>query len=630
MRLFFCFLIGGMLLFSQAKAATDISEAKITEVAQDLQWKLLLHFKKDYKPGDVSEIDGGDFFLSPTGRKDPKAELQATLQAFNDNRAVGPLKQPARCAFPARLRYLGKHLGVQYPPVECEKWDGFLSRFNRPDSVSLIFSSAYTNNPASMFGHTFLKVNSERGSELLDTGVNFAAQVPPDENPFAFFYFGVFGGYDGHWSVQPYYEKLNEYIKAESRDLWEYELSLTKEETFFFLEHLWEFETTGRIDYYFFDDNCAYQMGRIVEAVRPAWDLHHHVIYAIPGEMVKNFTEAPGVVREVKFRPALRKKLMQKYQTLSKAQKDQFFDLVRKKIPAEKVNDALVLETGNSYMDYQRQLKKGELSAEEKKLWDQIMLQRAQMGEVKLPDFPPITEETRPDLGHDAYAFVTLGGVEQDSNSDRHGYFGIKMKSAYHDLYNRDVGYKKYSEILFPWFELRYRPEMKNLHLEELGGVQITSLTALNRLDFHPSWKFLGAFKSPKDFGCLNCRYLTWEVGIGLSEEVVSADHIVYQFLTLHNEFDPDLPKGWRFLPSFEAGWISTVADSWKIGMQASYFKDVGSVRLTDEFTKVGLQQSYSWSKNLELRQKFEWIYPSFQERPRYAELRLDLSYHFR
>ncbi len=608
----------------------DASELKLEEVLKDPQWKLLLHYKKNSKPGDVSEVDGGDFFLSPTGRKDPAAELRATLDAFQTNRLVGPLKQPARCAFQARMQFLTERLGLQYPKEACAKWDEFLTRFNSPSSVSLIFSSAYTNNPASMFGHLFLKVNSERGSDLLDNGVNFAAQVPPDENPFAFFYFGVFGGYYGNWSIQPYYEKLNEYIKAESRDLWEYELNLSKADTLFFLKHLWELETTGRIDYYFFDDNCAYQMARIMEAVKPQWTLYPHTIYVIPGEQVKNFFNDPGIVRKVKFRPALRKKLLQKYSTLESGQRDSFFNLIENKVQASTISDALVLETGSAYMDYQRQLKKGELTADEKKHWDEMLVQRASLGTVTLPELPKITEETRPDLGHDAYAFVTIGGAELDADSHAHAFYSVKMKSAYHDLYNKDLGFKKYSEILFPWFELRYRPEIKNYNLEELGGVQITSLTPLSRLDFHPSWKFLGAFKSPKDFGCLNCRALTWEVGIGLSEEILGPDHILYQFLTLHNEFDPNLPRGWRFLPSFEAGGLSTVHDNWKLGLQASYYKDVGSTRLNDQFTKVGFQQSYSWERNLELRQKLEWIFPTLQERPTYAEVRLDLSYHFR
>jgi hypothetical protein len=619
-----------LLMTSNLQAAVAIEDSKLEAVARDMQWKLLLHFKKTAKPGDVSEVDGGDFFLSPTGRKDPKAELLATLEAFDSNRPVGFLKQPARCAFKGRLRFLSDKLGLQYPAVTCEKWDGFISRFHKPESVSLVFSSAYANNPASMFGHLFIKVNSEQASELLDNGVNFAASVPADENPFAFFYFGVMGGYDGHWSVQPYYEKLNEYIKAENRDLWEYEINLTREETFFFLEHLWELETTGRFDYYFFDDNCAYQMARLLEVVHPQWTLSNHTIYVIPGELVKNFFDDPSVVRHVKFRPALRKKLMQKYSVLNESQKKQFFQLIRQETKAANFNDALVLETGNSYMDYQRQLKKGELSKEEKQLWNEIMLQRASLGDVALPELPPITEETRPDLGHDAYAFVTSAGTESTSDSTSYGYYAIKMKSAYHDLLNQDIGFKKYSEILFPWFELRYRPAVRNWQLEELGGVQITSLVPLNRLDFHPSWKFLGAFMSPKDFGCLTCRYLTWEGGIGLSEELGSPDHIFYQFLTLHNEFDANLPRGWRLLPALEAGWISTFHDQWKLGLQASYYKDVGSTRLNNEFTKIGLQQSYTWAHNWEVRQKLNWIYPEIHSRPSYAELRLDLSYHFR
>jgi hypothetical protein len=611
-------------------AQVSIDQSKLDSILKDPQWKLLLHFKKNAKPGEASEVDGGDFFLSPTGRKDPSSELKATLEAFQSNRIVGFLQQPARCAFRGRLHFLKDKLGLQYPPDECPKWDGFISRFNNPESVSLVFSSAYTNNPASMFGHLFLKVNSERSSELLDNGVNFAAQVPPDENPFAFFYFGVLGGYNGNWSIQPYYEKLNEYIKAESRDLWEYELNITKDETLFFLEHLWELETTGRFDYYFFDDNCAYQMARLMEVVKPDWTLYPHTIYVIPGEQVKNFFNDPEIVRKVQFRPALRKKLLQKYSVLTERQKDQFFSLVASQSQVSAISDALVLETGSAYMDYQRQLKKGELSSEEKKLWDAILLQRASLGAVQLAELPPITEETRPDLGHDAYAFVTLGGAELDSSSTGHAFYGIKMKSAYHDLYNKDLGFKKYSEILFPWFEMRYRPDTKSFNLEELGGVQITSLTPLSRIDFHPSWKFLGTFKSPKDFGCLTCRALTWQVGLGLSEEILSPEHILYQFLTLHNEFDPNLPRGWRFLPSFEAGGLSTVFDNWKLGLQASYYKDVGSTRLTEEFTKVGFQQSYAWKRNLELRQKLEWIFPTLQERPLYAEVRLDLSYHFR
>lgn len=606
------------------------SEEKLKAVADLPQWRLLLHYKKDWKPGDSSEIDGGDFFISPQGRKNPLAELKASLSVLNSDRVFGPLKQPAVCAFRARYHFLSERLGFKIPSRVCEKWDGFMSRFINPSSVSLVFSSAYTNNPASMFGHLFFKVNSSHSSDLLDTGVNFAAQVSPDEHPLAFFYFGVFGGYEGHWSVQPYYEKINEYSRAENRDLWEYELNLTPQETQFFLEHLWELETTAKIDYYFFDDNCAYQMGRIIEAVKPEWTLSDHTIYVIPGELVKNFFNDPQVVRSVHFRPALRKRLLQKYQVLKGDQKDQFFSLIKNTVPAHQISDVLVLETGSSYIDYQRQMKKGQLDESEIKLWNEILIQRASLGKAKLPELPAITGDTRPDLGHDAYALIPSLGSEFQADGVGHSYLGFKIKSAYHDLMGRDLGFKKYSEIQFPWLEVRYRPDADQWHLEELGGLRIVSLTPLSQIDFHPSWKLSTAFLSPKDFGCLNCRHFIWEGGIGLSEEILSEDHIVYQFLTMKAEADEKLPQGHRLLPTLEAGWISSYADLWKIGLQSSYSKDIGATRIHNEIFRLALSQSYFPSRNIDIRQKLEWIYPSLGERPAYAEIRLDLSFYFR
>src|SRR5690606_5397884 len=117
-----------------------------------------------------------------------------------------------------------------------------LENFHDPTGVSLVYSSAYPNNPASMFGHTFLKIESSRKSNLIDTGINFAAYTPKNPNMLAFMFNGVAGGYLGMWSIEPYFTKVNQYVNSESRDLWEYELNLSKEETHHLLMHLWELE----------------------------------------------------------------------------------------------------------------------------------------------------------------------------------------------------------------------------------------------------------------------------------------------------------------------------------------------------------------------------------------------------
>ena len=121
--------------------------------------------------GDVSSYaDTDNFFLSKKGKTDSRAELKATLRAF----FVKEKKQAQhpQCRFPARYRWLKKKLGFdtrQLVERECprfEKWKKELDTH----SVSLIFASAFLNNPASMYGHTFLRLNRKKrssGSDLV-------------------------------------------------------------------------------------------------------------------------------------------------------------------------------------------------------------------------------------------------------------------------------------------------------------------------------------------------------------------------------------------------------------------------------------------------------------------------------
>jgi hypothetical protein len=87
------------------------------------------------------------------------------------------------------------------------------------------------NNPASMFGHTFLRVDKNReGPEqtLLNYGVNYAANVDTKNvNALAYAFEGLFGFFRGTFTLFPYYAKVQEYSNWESRDLWEYELDFT-------------------------------------------------------------------------------------------------------------------------------------------------------------------------------------------------------------------------------------------------------------------------------------------------------------------------------------------------------------------------------------------------------------------
>jgi hypothetical protein len=156
-----------------------------TKLAGEREWHLLLHYRKNLFGGYTSEQDDPGFFMSPDGKTDPQAELDATLKQFFSEELVGRSKQPAQCAFIARYHWLRERLQFddsRLPKMACERFDRWFNDFEA-QSITLIFPSAFLNNPASMFGHTFLRIDQKGQTEqtrILAYTINYAAQVPPD------------------------------------------------------------------------------------------------------------------------------------------------------------------------------------------------------------------------------------------------------------------------------------------------------------------------------------------------------------------------------------------------------------------------------------------------------------------
>ena len=206
-----------IFLFSVGAFADTQYEQQLQALAAHPQWHLLLHYRSEglLGAGFKSQLDGKDFFFASDGKTNPLAELRATITAFTSDTRVGRLQQHPICAFPERLRFLQKHLLFSLPPVDCSKLDEFMAKFDG-QSVTLAFSTAYANNPGSMFGHTFLRINSRpkdggvKRMDLLDYVLSFAAVVPPEQDGgLLFAVLGVFGGYRGQFTMLPYYAKVN-------------------------------------------------------------------------------------------------------------------------------------------------------------------------------------------------------------------------------------------------------------------------------------------------------------------------------------------------------------------------------------------------------------------------------------
>ena len=265
------------LLCLQAGAA----QAADSALSQHPQWHSLLHFDRSgmFRQTRSAVLDEA-FFLAENGQFDPAAELAATLVA---------LRQPpegeaphARCRFPARALWLSRMTGETWPEVECPDWDDWQAR-NGGSEVGLMFASGYLGNPASFFGHLMLHLEhpasgqegeaGQRGeggqasmSRLLDTSLNFGAEVPQGEGLVAYMAKGLLGGYEARYSHAPFYRNSTVYSEREMRDLWHYRLALPPAERELLVAHL--FEVIGQdFDYLFLTENCASRIARTLELV---------------------------------------------------------------------------------------------------------------------------------------------------------------------------------------------------------------------------------------------------------------------------------------------------------------------------------------------------------------------------
>jgi len=286
-------------------------QARQLNLASSAMWRTLLHYQvHPLTRRDRSLADDPDFFLAPEGARHPQQELDATLAAFFDTTSRHALDQSAACRFVARYQWLDEQLhfdqGVM-PAADCTRYQQWRAGINA-DKVTLIFPSAYLNSPASMYGHTFLRLDpkpsaGQAASPLLSYAVNYAANGDSGEG-LAYAFKGLSGLYAGAFTNAPYYLRIREYNDLENRDIWEYELNLTPKEIERLLAHTWELGPT-RFDYYFFDENCSYHLLSLLDAARPELALSDKFTWwAIPLDTVRAVTQSPGLLKAVQYRPS--------------------------------------------------------------------------------------------------------------------------------------------------------------------------------------------------------------------------------------------------------------------------------------------------------------------------------------
>lgn len=332
-------IIGPFLLccaWSCNVIAADLSAHARTE-----GWKRLLHYEYDpfSATGLKSAIHSRDFFLSDSGRIDPEAELKATLAEMLEP-ATAEHDMHAKCRFPARLMWLQKNFPefqASLAPIQCPDFAAWVS-IGDIDSVSLVFANGYLGNPASYYGHLFLKINNRKDkakSHLIDLTLNFGAIDTGKDDPLSYIVKGIAGGYDGGFSPIEFYFHNANYGENELRDLWEYRLNLRSSDVHYIVAHAWEI-LQKKYTYYFFHDNCAFRVAELLEIVEGVEANPRNRPWIFPQAVLQKLSSSvyrgEALVGSKIFHPSRQTRLYDRYVSLNAGQRNVVSGIIAKNL----------------------------------------------------------------------------------------------------------------------------------------------------------------------------------------------------------------------------------------------------------------------------------------------------------
>lgn len=518
--------------FAESSADEVVAQALQLKLDQDQQWWNLLNYRRDFFWEKQSQADSPLFFFAKDGKTSPRDELTEYIRAVFNPEVLrkapdADLKERAQCVFPGRLLYLkSKMPGVVWPSVTCQRFENFRGILDA-HSATYVFSSYYMNNPASAYGHSFLRLNrgtfasGEKKYELIDFGVGFSG-VPEGATPASYAIMGLLGFFQGRFEVQPYYFKVREYNNFESRDLWEYDLDLSQAEIDLLVAHIYELQQ-AHFDYWYFTENCSYRILAALDAVRPSFDFIANTKRAIlPGDTMTMVNDVPGLVRRVSFRPSGRATFQTRFDTLTSAEKSKIAKFIENENPTELVAGVSekekqeLLDTAMDYVDFKYAAdvlhEKGQY-----KLKKEILIARSEVNIVS-PDLVVPTPAL--DAPHEAHGSSRwnagyLHRFDRDLTT-----FGHRF--ALHDLLDPIRGYPAYSEMQMMATDFSYESERSHLQIEKIDLVEIVSLSDWNAFSHAPSWRLKFGWDRGYQTECGNdCLPLMFQVGVGLSKEFV-------------------------------------------------------------------------------------------------------------
>lgn len=580
-------------------------------LGEDIAWKKLL-----YK----GEFDDPEFYLAgKKGRKDFRREMEATIRTLLGVQEIHIKAKPGhpQCFFPARFLFLSERLKWdprRIPVAECEDLKKYTD-FAAYTGVSLVFSSYFADNPASMFGHTLLRLHREHKVGevgLLDDAANFAAEIGT-YNPFTYPVKGLFGGFQGRFMLLAYSDKIQEYSNFESRDLWEYELNFSPSELKLLARSLWE-ASYFWMDYYYLDENCSYMMLALLEAAKPELDLTSAFhLYTIPSDTIKQVARQPGLIKGISFKASARTRFLERADKLQVKERrlfrelaDRFerdfdkdqFEAVLNEYQCDVPCRVRVFDTLIEYIDFTEKKVAVRKLDRFSKLRNGLLIARSKIQQAP-PPFVYRPEHQRPDLGpRSATLEMNTGWTNHGGNVSE-----LRWRPAHHELTSPSLGYSDQLEIQVLDLIVARQAELRDasgtldgLYIKRWTPLELTSL-GKHELGLSPkSWRFELSYnkeRSRKEVPELNGRSA---LTVGFGGARFWGPFGAYLMAQFSGGYSSDSELFWHGGAGPRGGLFWNFSDSLKWSAQYEWMKLYGRRSLERRFGVSRL--TYAWGEN--------------------------------
>lgn len=594
--------------FSQESVYLEnlIREAGRLKLHEERGWRALLHYGKGFAGKYKSKIDDKKFFNSPEGRFDPGAELEATLRSFF--LAESKDGQNGICRYPARYAWLAERLQIdpaQLPSASCSERDSSLGAIEAKSAV-LVFPVGHINSPASMFGHTLIRIDGSSKSNLISYAVNYSA-ANTDSNGFAYAWKGLTGMYKGFYSLMPYYDKVREYNDLEHRDMWEYRLNLTAAEVKRMLDHIWELQNIES-SYYFLDENCSYNLMFLIEVARPELQLTDKAgIFVLPTDTVRTVMDN-GIIEEIKYRPSQGTRIRNIVSLLDPAGQKTAYNISFqtddpsgvKHLPVTTIEKIKILDLASGFVQFR--FSRNEIGKDVySRSYLKILSARSALGGAP-EDLYKLEEPARPDAGHGTTKISIASGVH------RGGLFGeLNVRPEFHALIDPDQGYLPGAQIKFLDTAVRYGAGSDGLYLKSLHILDIISIAPRDRFFKPVSWKINTGF----DREMLHDRreHLIYRLNTGGGFSYASPFGGIWYLLgELDINAGPEFSAFVAAAPGFSLGMTEQLSQSTKLFLTLSGFRYLAGDDRTSVKAAAALNRRLTQNNSLSLETSYEYM----------------------